>query len=201
MRTVRVTRQVEQQPRTTVLKCGGMTPPTCSLAWWQAPTGARQDKAEGRVRKRDMKVEHIELRDANAFVLKYHRHHKPVVGHRFSIAAVTTEGIVGVVIVGRPVARHANQHTTVEVTRLCTDGTANACSFLYAAAARAAKALGYKRIQTFILDNETGVTLKASGWSYELTNNGGQWKHSHHPHANRTDQPTNPKQRWAKDLT
>ena len=147
----------------------------------------------------NMQIEHIELRDANEFVAHHHRHHKPVAGHRFSIAAVTHTGIVGVIIVGRPVARHADQHTTVEVTRLCTDGTANACSFLYAAAARAAKALGYKRIQTFILDSETGVTLKAAGWQYEMTNKGGQWKHTHG--LRRTDQPTAPKQRWAKQLT
>lgn len=146
-----------------------------------------------------MELQQIELRDANAFVAKLHRHHKPVQGHRFSIAAVHEGKIVGVAICGRPVARLAAP-LTVEVTRLCTDGTPNACSFLYGAAARAAKALGYKRIQTFILESESGVTLKAVGWKFETVSPGGQWKHTDGK-PRRTDQPTELKHRWAKDLT
>lgn len=83
----------------------------------------------------------IELDEANAFVAQHHRHHKPVVGHLFSIGAAKDGKIVGVVIVGRPVARMRDDGETAEVTRLCTDGTKNACSFLYGAAARAAFAL------------------------------------------------------------
>ena len=100
-----------------------------------------------------MRVKHIELKDANAFVEQYHRHHKPVVGHRFSIACVIDDVIHGVAIVGRPVARMVDPSTTLEVTRLVTDGTANACSFLYGAAARAGKELGYSKIQTYILES------------------------------------------------
>ena len=78
-----------------------------------------------------MTIRHIELKDANAFVAKHHRHHKPVTGHRFSIAAYDGDKLCGVAIVGRPVARNIDQQNTVEVLRLCTDGTRNACSFLY----------------------------------------------------------------------
>ena len=46
------------------------------------------------------------LKEANAYVEQYHRHHKPVVGHKFSIGCSDGEKIVGVAIVGRPVARH-----------------------------------------------------------------------------------------------
>lgn len=106
----------------------------------------------------------ITLSEANAFVTEYHRHHKPVVGHKFSIGGAKDNKIVGVVIVGRPVSRHRDDGLTLEVTRLCTDGTRNACSFLYGAAARAAFALGYKRIGTYILASESGASLKASGW-------------------------------------
>ena len=120
-----------------------------------------------------MKVKHIELKDANAFVEQYHRHHKPVVGHRFSISCVIDEKVCGVAIVGRPVARLVDASTTLEVTRLVTDGTANACSFLYGAAARAGKELGYSKIQTYILESETGVTLKASGWTMVFVTQGG----------------------------
>lgn len=74
------------------------------------------------------------LKEANAYVEQYHRHHKPVVGHKFSIGCSDGEQIVGVAIVGRPVARHLDDGWTLEVNRLCTDGTRNACSMLYAAA-------------------------------------------------------------------
>lgn len=86
------------------------------------------------------------LKEANAYVEQYHRHHKPVVGHKFSIGCSDGEKIVGVAIVGRPVSRHLDDGWTLEVNRLCTDGTRNACSMLYAAAWRAAKAMGYKRL-------------------------------------------------------
>jgi hypothetical protein len=113
-----------------------------------------------------MKLTHvrIELAEANAFVAQHHRHHQPVVGHLFSLGAILDDKIVGVAIVGRPVARMRDDGLTAEVTRLCTDGTRNACSFLYGAAARAAFALGFKKIGTYILASENGATLKAAGW-------------------------------------
>ncbi len=106
----------------------------------------------------------IDLAEANAFVAAHHRHHKPVVGHLFSLGAALGDGIVGVVIVGRPVSRFRDDGETAEVTRLCTDGSKNACSFLYGAAARAAFALGFRRIGTYILASEPGTSLTAAGW-------------------------------------
>lgn len=113
-----------------------------------------------------MRLKHVRigLDEANAFVAQHHRHHKPVVGHLFSLGAVAGEKVVGVAIVGRPVARMRDDGATAEVTRLCTDGTKNACSFLYGATARAAFALGYSRIGTYILASENGASLRASGW-------------------------------------
>jgi hypothetical protein len=146
-----------------------------------------------------LRVRHVELAEANDFVSKYHRHHKPVVGHRFSIACVIDDTIHGVAIVGRPVARMVDSSTTLEVTRLVTDGTANACSFLYGAAARAGKELGYSKIQTYILESETGITLKASGWKIASVTQGGEWKHTDGK-PRRTDQPTEKKVRWEKVL-
>lgn len=81
----------------------------------------------------------VSLAEANAFVAEHHRHHKPVVGHKFSIGCTDGEKIVGVAIVGRPVARYLDDGWTLEVNRCCTDGTRNACSILYAAAWRAAR--------------------------------------------------------------
>lgn len=104
----------------------------------------------------------ISLKEANAFVEQHHRHHKPVVGHKFSVAAAKDGKVVGVAIVGRPVSRHLDDGWTLEVNRLCTDGTRNACSFLYAAAWRCARNMGYKKLITYILDTETGSSLKAA---------------------------------------
>lgn len=106
----------------------------------------------------------VTLKEANAFVEKYHRHHKAVIGHKFSIAAAVDGKIVGVAIVGRPVSRYLDNGRTLEVNRLCTNGYKNACSFLYSVAWRAAKNLGYKKLITYILASETGSSLKASGW-------------------------------------
>jgi hypothetical protein len=106
----------------------------------------------------------LDLASANAFVAKVHRHHGEVVGHKFSLGAAKDGEIVGVAIVGRPVARGRDDGWTLEVTRLATDGTRNACSFLYGAAAKAAFALGYRRIGTYILASEPGTSLSAAGW-------------------------------------
>ena len=90
-----------------------------------------------------MKVIPISLKQANGFVEKYHRHHSPVVGHKFSIGALDNkDNMVGVAIVGRPVSRYLDDEKTLEVTRLCTDGTYNACSFLYSRCAKIAKDMG-----------------------------------------------------------
>ena len=122
-----------------------------------------------------MKVVHLELKEANDFVAEHHRHHKPATGHRFSIGALKKNKLVGVAICGRPVARKTNYKTTVEVLRLCTTGEKNVCSFLLSAAARAAKSLGYSYIQTFILESEHGVSLRATGWDFLGESQGGSW--------------------------
>lgn len=106
----------------------------------------------------------ISFDDAKAFIRQHHRHHVPPQGHKFSIAASDGERIVGVACIGRPVARMLDDGWTLEVTRLATDGTANACSFLYARAWRIVQAMGFRRLITYILDSEPGVSLAAAGW-------------------------------------
>ena len=114
--------------------------------------------------------------EACAFVKQHHRHHKPPVGHKFSLAVADDEGVVrAVCMVGRPVARGNDDSMTLEVTRLASDGCPNACSCLYGAAWRAAKALGYGRLITYILESESGTTLKASGWKLIGKRGGGSW--------------------------
>ena len=125
------------------------------------------------------------LDEANAFVAQHHRHHRPVVGHKFSIGASQDDRIVGVVIIGRPVSRHRDDGMTLEVTRLCTDGTRNACSFLYGAARRAAFALGYRRIGTYILASEPGTSLTAAGWKCLGERGGGSWSAPSRPRVDK----------------
>ena len=117
----------------------------------------------------------ITYKEACAFVALHHRHHLPPRGWKFGIAANDGEKIVGVVTVGRPVARMFEDGLTLEVTRCCTDGTPNACSMLYGAARRASWALGYKRLITYILASETGASLRASGYKQIGLAGGGSW--------------------------
>jgi hypothetical protein len=123
----------------------------------------------------------ITLKEANAFIEMHHRHHKPVVGHKFSIAVSVEEKVVGVIIVGRPVSRHLDNGWTLEVNRCCTDGTKNACSFLYSHSWKAAKALGYKRLITYTLPHEGGASLKASNWKLVGERGGGNWNTKSRP--------------------
>ncbi len=117
----------------------------------------------------------IDFPDAAAFVRRLHRHHTPPVGHKFSLAAWAGDELVGVAIIGRPVSRVRDDGDTLEVTRLCTNGHRNACSFLYGAAARATFALGYRRIGTYILNSEPGTSLVAAGWKLIASRKGGTW--------------------------
>lgn len=130
-------------------------------------------------------LQRVALGEANAFVAALHRHHKPVVGHLFSLGASMGGVIVGVVIVGRPVSRMRDDGATAEVTRLCTDGTKNACSFLYGAAARAAFALGFKRIGTYILASEPGTSLTGAGWRLIGERGGGSWSREDRPRVDK----------------
>jgi hypothetical protein len=125
----------------------------------------------------------ITFKEANACVAKFHRHHRPVVGSKFCLAVGDVGsvdgrlegGVCGVAIVGRPVARLLDDGFTLEVNRVCTDGTRNACSMLYGAAWRVAKELGYKRLITYTLPEEGGASLRGSGWKLLGLRGGGNW--------------------------
>lgn len=129
----------------------------------------------------------VTQKEANAFVKKHHRHHKAVVGSVFQIGCAINDVIVGVVIVGRPDSRiiqelgKEERHWTLQVIRLCSDGTKNACSMLYSAAWRAAKQLGWKRLITYILISENGTSLYASNWKLIGEAGGGNWNNKSRP--------------------
>ena len=136
----------------------------------------------------------ITLKEAKAFVKHHHRHHKPPLSHKFSIAANDGSKVVGVVIVGRPVSRHLDDTYTAEVTRCCTDGTPNTCSMLYAAAWRAARAMGYRRLITYTLTTEPGTSLRAAGWRVIGQTRAESWSRPSRPRVD--DHPTDAKLKW-----
>lgn len=103
---------------------------------------------------------------ANDFVRRLHRHNRPTLGAIFCVGVADDE-LRGVAIVGRPVARRLDDGTTVEILRVCTDGARNACSMLYGACRKAARALGYARIVTYTLPSEGGASLRAAGFKCE----------------------------------
>lgn len=140
----------------------------------------------------------VTLREANAFVAQHHRHHAPVTGCRFAIGASDGEKLVGVTIAGRPVSRYLDDGYTLEVTRLCTDGTKNACSILYAAVWRAARAMGYRKAVTYILESESGVSLRAAGWQCRGRAGGLQWTGKRKPAPNQY--PAEMKLRYEKEI-
>lgn len=155
----------------------------------------------------------IELKDAQAYINRYHRHHQASHRDKFRIAAsLDGKDIIGVVQVGRPVSRVLDDGHTLEVLRLCTNGDKNVCSFLYSRAARIAKEMGYDKIITYILESEDGTSLKASGWECEAVGVGGNnWNVPSRPREiisaqmslfdEKTKYPVNEKkQRWSKIL-
>lgn len=122
-----------------------------------------------------LQVVPIDFAEANAFVSRHHRHHKPMPGCKFCVAVSNSDGIRGVAMVGRPVSRHLDTGWTLEVNRCCTDGTANACSMLYRAAWRIAREMGYRRLITYTLESEGGASLRGAGWRLVGQRGGGNW--------------------------
>jgi len=128
-----------------------------------------------------LELQPISYLEACTFINKNHSHHRAPQGWKFGIAVNDGEKVVGVITVGRPVSRILDNGWTLEVTRCCTDGTKNAASKLYGAAARAASALGYKRLITYTLQSETGTSLLAAGWKSLYVTPGRPWNSASRP--------------------
>lgn len=142
----------------------------------------------------------IELRPvtrdvADAYIRAHHRHHGVPVGALWRHGVHDDDGeLAGVAVVGRPVARALDDGVTCEVTRLCTNGTPNACSMLYSSARRAAESKGFRRGLTYILASESGASLRAAGWRLLWKVRGRSWDCPSRP---RTDKhPTEDKEAW-----
>jgi hypothetical protein len=137
----------------------------------------------------------ISFAAARLFVEAYHRHHKPPQGWKFGAGLMADGWVIGVVIVGRPVARNLDDGRTLEVTRCCVrEGHPNACSQLYSWARREKNRRRYKRIITYTLASESGVSLKAANWMPLYATRGGSWSVPSRPRH--TTSPTEPKIAW-----
>ena len=137
----------------------------------------------------------INIGDAKDFVTVHHRHHSAPVSGKFAIGLSRDGEIVGAIIVGRPVARHADTGWVAEVTRCCVkEGTPNGCSMLYGAAWRCARAMGYRRLITYTLPSEPGTSLKASGWEVVGESRGGTWNREGRPRIDK--HPLQGKIKW-----
>ena len=143
-----------------------------------------------------------DFQTARDFVKLNHRHNKPPAGHKFSVACYDGDRLCGVCMVGRPVSRFLDDGLTLEVNRCCTDGTRNACTMLYGAATRAAKALGYKRLVTYTLQSEPGTSLRASNWKFCGGGYGGtHWNGARYAQFEQMEIPMSQmKVRWEKEL-
>lgn len=143
-----------------------------------------------------MRAVPLELKDANAFVAVHHRHNEPVKRDKWRFGVIDDNGkLIGVLHAAKPIARLLDDGKTIEIVRCCSDGTKNLCSFMLGRARRIAKAMGYNKMISYILESESGVSYKAAGWHKETDTRGHTW---HTPGRPRTDTaPTCDKQRWA----
>jgi hypothetical protein len=133
------------------------------------------------------------LRAARAFVKGYHRHAPNIQGGLFAVSVAINGRTVGVAIVGLPVARMLQDGATVEIRRVCTDGTPNACSFLYRVCVRVANAMGYRRVLTYTLERESGSSLRGAGFVVTKRTRAESWDR---PSRERSSQPLEHKLRW-----
>lgn len=143
-----------------------------------------------------MKIRPITFCDACEFIDRLHRHHTAPQGHKFSLSVWVDDKLVGVACVGRPVARktQSTEPYTCEITRLCTDGTPNACSKLYAACRRVAGAMGYDHCITFTMESELGSSLMGAGWEIVGTTTGKSWSVPSRQRADKHE--LGPRKKW-----
>lgn len=110
-----------------------------------------------------MKVRRVGIETAREGVARVHRHLDPPPRALVAFEVIADGWPVGWATVGRPVSRVLQARGWVEVTRVATDGTRNACSMLYGAAARWAWAEG-RPVLTYTLPVEGGASLRGAGW-------------------------------------
>ncbi len=98
-----------------------------------------------------LRLSPITVTAARKLVRSWHRNLPDIQGGLFATSVIETGGLrVGVAIAGNP-ARVWQDQAKLVISRCATTGHDNACSMLYGALARAAKALGYIEVWTYTL--------------------------------------------------
>jgi len=126
------------------------------------------------------------LREANDFVVSYHRHNGRTArnGGKFAIGASVGDDLIGVAIVGNPISATFMDGFTAEVLRVCVkpDAPRNSNSFLYGACWRVWRAMGGIRLVTYTLKSESGESLRGAGWKVvgEVKPTEDGWRKSDH---------------------
>jgi hypothetical protein len=139
------------------------------------------------------------VKEALRFVKQAHRHLPNLQGGLFAVK-VTDDLIgdtLGVGIVGNP-PRVWQGTGRVVISRCATDGAENACSMVYGALCRAAKALGYREVWTYTLADEPGTSLRAAGFVDMGVSRGGDWGCESRPR--KAAVKPEPKRRWLRKL-
>lgn len=156
-----------------------------------------------------LEIKPITFKTASSYIEQYHRHNSKTVGCKFVVGCFEGERMCGVAVCGRPISRFYDDGLTIEINRVCTDGTPNACSMLYGASCRIAKAMGYKKAITYTLITENGASLKASNFICEGEAGGVEWTGERNPKNKQYQQmsfvpikekPHVMKQRWVRYL-
>ena len=129
----------------------------------------------------NLQLEPITLKQANAFIDQHHSHHIHVTGWKFGVGVKKGNQLVGVGIAGRPVSRMLQDGFTLEITRCCTTREKNVASMIYGALTRAAFALGYTKVITYTLLEESGSSLNASNFTRVREAGGGSWSRDNRP--------------------
>ena len=115
-----------------------------------------------------LRLRPVSFAEARRYVMEVHRHNDPPIAARASVGIEDVDGALrGVGILGIPKARLSADGRTAEVIRVATDGVPNGCSMLYGALVRCAWSLGYTRVLTYTLAEESGSSLRAAGWRSE----------------------------------
>lgn len=144
-----------------------------------------------------MEIRPINFKDASKYINEHHRHHSATIGCKFCISCWENDELVGVAVCGRPVSRHLDDGFTLEINRVCTDGTFNVCSKLYGTCCKIAKQMGYKKVITYILEHENGSSLRASNFKFDGIAGGTHWTGKRNRGQNI---PNELKTRWVKEF-
>lgn len=119
----------------------------------------------------------LPLREACGFIARHHRHHVPPQGGIVALGLWEDEKLVGIGILGRPLARAAQMNGDAELIRLCVlPDVAHAASALQARMKRVAQSLGFRRMLTYTLADEAGTSMRAAGMQRDIDlTRGGEW--------------------------